>query len=60
MDFPELQALVERALADGKLTQLEMDEIMTAIMADDVVSASEMEILDLIERKILENEIELS
>jgi uncharacterized membrane protein YebE (DUF533 family) len=60
MDLPELQALVERALADGKLTQSEMDEIMTAIMADDVVSASEMEILDFIERKILENEIELS
>lgn len=59
MEFPKIRALVDRALADGKLTQQEMDEIMKAIMADDVVSADELKVLDEIERKILENEIEL-
>lgn len=59
MEIPELRALVDQALADGKLTQQEMDEIMKAIMADDVVSAEELRMLDEIERKILENEIDL-
>lgn len=59
MELPEIRALVDQALADGKLTQQEMDEIMKAIMADDVVSAEELKMLDEIERKILENEIDL-
>lgn len=59
MEFPQIRALVDQALADGKLTQQEMDEIMKAIMADNVVSADELKVLDEIERKILENEIDL-
>ncbi len=59
MEIPEIRALVDQALADGKLTQQEMDEIMKAIMADNVVSAEELRVLDEIERKILENEVDL-
>ncbi len=60
MELPQIKALVEKALADGVLTQREMDEIMAAIMADDRVSSEEMEILDLIEQKVLNNEIHLT
>lgn len=59
MEIPEIKALVDQALADGKLTQQEMDEIMKAIMADNVVSAEELRVLDELERKILENEVDL-
>lgn len=55
----DLQALVDKALADGKLTQAEIDEIMAAVMQDDIVSMDEMQILEMIENKILNQEIEL-
>ncbi|MDX2271487.1 MAG: hypothetical protein NW237_05990 [Cyanobacteriota bacterium] len=59
MELHELRALVDRALADGCLTQVEMDQIMDAIMEDGVVSADESKILDMIESKMISNEIQL-
>ncbi len=60
MELAKLKELVDKALEDGKLTQREMDEIMSAIMSDDVVSAEELALLDKIEAMMLNNEIELA
>ncbi|MFQ3584907.1 MAG: hypothetical protein SNJ85_08265 [Cyanobacteriota bacterium] len=59
MEFPQLQELVDRALADKKLTRLEMDQIVTAIRADGKVSPEEAQLLDSIRQMVLRREIQV-
>ncbi|MDX2273457.1 MAG: hypothetical protein NW237_16095 [Cyanobacteriota bacterium] len=57
MDFPEIQALVERALEDKELTRAEMDEIVAAITADGEVSTEEAQLMEQIREMVLRREI---
>ncbi len=59
MEFPQLQALVDRALEDKKLTRMEMDQIVTAIRADGKVSPEEVQLLDSIRQMVLRREIQV-
>jgi Ca2+-binding EF-hand superfamily protein len=59
MELPEVRAIVDKAMADGKLSSQEIDNIMAAIMADGKVSIDEMELLEMIETKILNQEVDL-
>ncbi len=59
MELDQVKAIVEKALEDGKLTRQEIDEIMDAVLADNIVSIGEMELLEMIENKILNQEITL-
>lgn len=57
MEFSDVRALVDRALADGKLTPQEIAEIEAAIMADGQVTEAEKALLDEIRLKVLRGEI---
>jgi hypothetical protein len=59
VELDQVKAIVEKALEDGKLTRQEIDEIMDAVLADNIVSIGEMELLEMIENKILNQEITL-
>ncbi|MDX2273623.1 MAG: hypothetical protein NW237_16960 [Cyanobacteriota bacterium] len=59
MDFGHVKHLVDRALADGKLSAQEHDEIEAAIDADGVISDEEMALLDMVAEKIRSGEIQL-
>ncbi|MGF1575777.1 MAG: hypothetical protein ACFCU9_07520 [Cyanophyceae cyanobacterium] len=59
MELDQVKAIVEKALEDGKLTRQEIDEIMDAVLADNIVSIGEMEVLEMIENKILNQEVTL-
>jgi len=59
MDISSVQAIVRRALADGKLTSQENDEIEAAILADGVISDPELQLLEMIGRKVRSGEIQL-
>lgn len=57
LDPPEhlahLKALVESAIADGKLTLEEMDQIRDALMADGQLTLAEMELVrDVMRQKL--------
>lgn len=58
-DLEKLKALIERAIADGKLTGDEMAMIRAAMWADRVVSPEELELVrTLISEKIRSGELE--
>lgn len=58
-DLEKLQALIERAVADGKLTKYEMESIQAAIRADGKISFEELELCrQLIWEKIQSGELE--
>ena len=59
MEISQVKAIVDKALEDGKLTRQEIDEIMDAVLADNKVSIGEMELLEMIENKILNQEVAL-
>jgi hypothetical protein len=59
MDIASVRAIADRALADGKLTAAEHDEIEAAILADGVVTAEEMELLESIAEQVRQGRIEL-
>lgn len=56
-DFDHLKTLVDRALADRKLTRAEQREIMQAILADNEISAEEQQLLESIADRIRLGEI---
>ncbi len=58
-EFAQLQALVDRALEDKKLTRTEVDQIIAAIRADGKVSSQEMSLLESIREKVLRREIQV-
>jgi hypothetical protein len=58
-DLEKLQALIERAIADGKLTKYEMESIQAAMRADGKISFEELELCrELIWEKIQSGELE--
>jgi len=59
MEFSQLQALVERALEDKKLTRTEVDQIVGAIRADGKISPEEMDLLESIRQRVLRREIQV-
>jgi len=59
MEFSQLQALVNRALEDKKLTRTEVDQIVGAIQADGKISPEEMDLLESIRQMVLRREIQV-
>ncbi len=59
MDFDQVKAVADRALADGCLTPEEMKEIEDAVMADGKVSEEELQLLEEIRTKVLRGEIRI-
>lgn len=59
MDITTVRAIAQRALADGKLTAQENDQIEAAVMADGVISDQELQLLEMIGRKVRSGEIQL-
>jgi len=56
-DFEQLKQIVDRALADKKLTRAEQREIMNAILADNQISPEEQKLLESIADRIRLGEI---
>jgi tellurite resistance protein len=59
MEFIQIQAIVDQALADGYLTQAEMEEIIAAIDSDACFSTEERELLNSIYARIRSGEIRM-
>ncbi len=59
MTFTQIKALANRALADGILTQAEMDDVHDAILFDGLVSAEEASLLDDIYNKLFWGQIQI-
>lgn len=59
MNFTEVQAIVDQALADGYLTQAEMEKIIAAIDADAHFSTEERELLNSMYSRIRSGEIKV-
>jgi hypothetical protein len=59
MEFAQLQALVEQALEDKKLTRTELDQIVSAIRSDGKISPEELRLLESIREKVLHREIQV-
>lgn len=59
MDFSRVKAIARQALADGQLTSEENDQIEAAILADGVISDQELQLLDMIGRKVRSGDIKL-
>lgn len=58
-DLEKLRAIVERAIADGKLSQEEQQEIRAAIFADGKVTPEELTMVrEIIKEKLGEAELE--
>ena len=58
MDIERVRAIVQRALADRKLTRAEQDEIMAAVLADGRVSPEERDLLQQIQLDLRLGKIE--
>ncbi|MEN9205644.1 MAG: hypothetical protein Q6J68_00235 [Thermostichales cyanobacterium SZTDM-1c_bins_54] len=59
MDIQGLRELVDRALADKKLSRQEMKQIVDAIQADGVISPEEVAVMEDIKHKVLRREIQV-
>ncbi|MFS8894354.1 hypothetical protein [Synechococcus sp. O70.1] len=59
MEFAQLQALVEQALEDKKLTRTELEQIVSAIRSDGKISPEELRLLESIREKVLHREIQV-
>ncbi|MFS8795865.1 hypothetical protein [Synechococcus sp. O70.2] len=59
MEFAQLQALVEQALEDRKLTRTELEQIVSAIRSDGKISPEELRLLESIREKVLHREIQV-
>ena len=58
-ELEKLKAIIESAIADGKLTEMEFDRIKAAIRADQKVSFEEIQLVrKLIYKKIETGELE--
>ncbi len=58
MDIERVREIVQRAVADRKLTRAEQDEIMAAVLADGRVSPEEQDLLRQIQEDIRLGKIE--
>jgi uncharacterized membrane protein YebE (DUF533 family) len=59
MEVSHIQAMVERALADGRLSREERDAIMNAIYADKKVTREESKLWRLLQQKIWQGEVQI-
>ncbi len=59
MNFSEIKTIADRALADGILTQAEINEIIAAINDDGEASPDEIALLNSIYRRIQRGEIKI-
>jgi hypothetical protein len=57
MDITTLRELIDRALADGKLTREEMDRILLAVNLDRKISGEEFKLVREIQEKVARQEI---
>lgn len=57
MEFRQIQVMVERALADGRLSRDERDGIMNAIYADKKVTPEESKLWRTLQQKIWQGEV---
>lgn len=59
MEFSNLRDLVDRAIADGKLTREEMDRILMAIQLDRKITGEEFALVRMIQEKVARKEVEI-
>lgn len=59
MEIEAIQALMDRILADGKLTQAEQDELMAAIREDGRVTQAELDLVQSLLDRISRGEIQV-
>ncbi|MEO1132513.1 MAG: hypothetical protein AAFX40_07380 [Cyanobacteria bacterium J06639_1] len=59
MELDEVKAVIQRALADRKLSRDEQNEIMAAVLADGKVSPEEQELLNGLLDKIRQGHIKV-
>ncbi|MDY6785453.1 MAG: hypothetical protein SW833_23365 [Cyanobacteriota bacterium] len=59
MEIDNIQIMVERALADGRLSRAERDGIMTAIYSDRKVSKEESKLWRELQQKIWLGEVKI-
>ncbi len=59
MDIATIKALIDRALEDGKLTRVEMDQIVAAITLDNKITGEEFRLVRDIQEKVARKEIEI-
>jgi uncharacterized tellurite resistance protein B-like protein len=60
-DLEKLKAIIEKATADGKLTEAEIQTVRTVIYADGQITPQEMELVQqLIYDKLQSGELEMS
>jgi hypothetical protein len=57
MNIADLKDLVDRAMADGKLTRQELEAIKLAISLDRKISSEEFQLARRIQEKVAKNEI---
>lgn len=55
----DIKALVDRIIADGKITEAEYNELLENVHADDVVDAEEKAQIDRVYQLIKEGKIEM-
>jgi hypothetical protein len=58
-DNSKVERMIERALADGKLSRQESDQIKTAIYADKKVTPAEAKMFRLLQDKIWKGEVSI-
>jgi hypothetical protein len=58
-DTSRVKKMIERALADGKLSSRESQDIKAAIYADKKVSSEECKLFRLLQEKIWQGEVQI-
>ncbi len=57
MDLATLERMIERATEDGKLSRLERDLIISAVLADSKIAPAEMALIAQLKERIASGEI---
>lgn len=59
MEWEQVKAIAEQALADGELTRAEIQTILDAIMADQQISPEEYDLAERIDKMVRAGEIKV-
>ncbi|MEA5533244.1 hypothetical protein [Crocosphaera sp. XPORK-15E] len=57
MEIQQIKAMIERALADGRLSRQEDDDIKAAIFSDKKVTEEEMKLYRELQKQVFEGDI---
>ena len=57
MDIQEIKQMIERALADGRLSSQENEDIVAAIFADHQVTEEEMKLYRELQKQVFEGDV---